>query len=88
MPSPPNLQQHVLVVFFIPATRANTLPAIVVVTLSNLRKAYAKAYIEDMAKQRTVIVVTRSEPLLVAGSDLKQNGDTQASIYHTRNHFS
>ena len=36
VPGPPNLQQLVLVVFFIPATSANTLPALVVVTLCNL----------------------------------------------------
>ena len=33
----PDLQQLALVVFFIPATSANTLPALVVVTLCNLR---------------------------------------------------
>ena len=33
----PDLQQLALVVFFIPATSANTLPAPVVVTLCNLR---------------------------------------------------
>ena len=33
----PDLQQFALVVFFIPATSANTLPALVVVTLCNLR---------------------------------------------------
>ena len=37
VPGPPDLQQLVLVVFFIPATSANTLPALVVVTLCNLR---------------------------------------------------
>ena len=37
VPGPPDFQQLVLVVFFIPATSANTLPALVVVTLCNLR---------------------------------------------------
>ena len=37
VPGPPDLQQLALVVFFIPATSANTHPALVVVTLCNLR---------------------------------------------------
>ena len=37
VPSPPDLQQLALVMFFIPATSANTLPTLVVVTLCNLR---------------------------------------------------
>ena len=37
VPGPPDLQQLALVVFFIPATSTNTHPALVVVTLCNLR---------------------------------------------------
>ena len=37
VPGPPDLQQLALVVFFIPATSANTHPALEVVTLCNLR---------------------------------------------------
>ena len=36
VPGHPDLQQLALVVFFIPATSANTLPTLVVVTLCNL----------------------------------------------------
>ena len=45
VPGPPDLQQLALVVFFIPATSANTLPALVVVTLCNLRWWYIYIYI-------------------------------------------
>ena len=52
-------------------------------------KAYAKGFIKEMAKQRTgIVVILVPSPVPVTGSHLEENGSTQASIYHARNHLS